>query len=124
LEANGCFRKIDVNGETEREASEREKPFPLQVADLSAQPDRRQRVDPAQAQQPPDGVRPRRTGYQLADRALQRVTADEQSVDRAEIVEHRELRGTVGELLGPATLAHTHRTADLLLSPKTNGGSS
>lgn len=70
----------------------------LPVADLGAQPDRGERVDPAQAAQPADGLRPRRPGHEFADRALQAVAAHDQRVDPAEIVKQREMRSPVAEL--------------------------
>ncbi len=55
----------------------------LEVGDLCAQPDRRERVDPAQAAQPADLQRPRRAGQQRGDLALELVAAMHERVDRA-----------------------------------------
>jgi hypothetical protein len=41
---------------------------------------------------------PRRVGHELADRVLERVAADDQRVDRAEIVDQRDLRAALAEI--------------------------
>src|SRR4029079_6876525 len=51
-----------------------------EVADLGAQPDRRQRVDPAQAAQPGDRRGPRRLVGYLGELVLDAVAAGEQDV--------------------------------------------
>src|SRR5437764_508081 len=58
---------------------------PRKVADL-AQPDRGQRVDPAQAAKPSHLPLPGRVGDQLADRCLERPATDLERVDRADIL--------------------------------------
>jgi hypothetical protein len=59
---------------------------PLEVADLGAQPNGREGVDPAQAPQPGDRLFPWRAGNQLGDELLQRVAADHDRVDRAKVL--------------------------------------
>jgi hypothetical protein len=90
----------------------------LEVADLGAQPDRRERVDPAQAAQPRDRLRPRRAGHELGDRGLQAVATDDQRVDRAEVVQQRDLRAARAEIDPgqPRAMARGPRTGGVLVA--------
>jgi hypothetical protein len=54
--------------------------------------------DPAQATRPGDRLFPRRAGDQLGDRLLERVAADHDRVDRAEILQQRDLRAALAEV--------------------------
>jgi hypothetical protein len=59
---------------------------PLKIADLDRQPDGRERVKPAQAAKTSDVLGPRRAFDQLADRPLERLGADLERVDRADLL--------------------------------------
>ena len=71
---------------------------PLEGADLGAQAERGQRVDPAQAPQPGDRHGPGRVGRELLELGLDPLTARQQHVVGVQVVGDRQLRGTVGEL--------------------------
>jgi hypothetical protein len=68
-----------------------------EVADLGAQPDRRQRVDAAQAAQPRHLLRPGAGGDEPVDHPLERVAAKQQRLDRAQVVVQRRLRRRLAE---------------------------
>ena len=59
---------------------------PLQLADLGAQPERGERVDPAQTPQPRDRVRARDGDRELCEVGLDLVAAGDQHVVRVQIV--------------------------------------
>jgi len=67
----------------------------LPLADLGAQPERGERVDPAQAAQPGDGVRARRARRQLGEVGLDLVTARDQHVVGVQLASHGRPRGVV-----------------------------
>src|SRR5439155_16227233 len=79
----------------------------LEVADLRAQPGGGERVDPAQAAQPPDLRRPWRVVEPRDDRALELVAPVHERVDRADRIGQRGLRGAVAEVqtAQPGTVA-------------------
>jgi hypothetical protein len=66
-----------------------------EVAHLGGEAYGVERVDPALAAQPRDGVRERREGHQFADRRFERVASDEGRVDRADVVGQRCLRAAL-----------------------------
>ena len=67
------------------------------LADLRAQPERGQRVDPAQASQPRDRVRARRAERELREVGLDLVAAGDQHVVGVQVVGQRRPRGMIGE---------------------------
>ncbi len=73
--------------------------------DRRAQPDRGERVDPAQAAQPADLHAPRRAGQQREDLALKGLAAMGEHVDRAlGILERRLRRRREHDLIQPAAV--------------------
>jgi hypothetical protein len=91
---------------------------PLELGDLGAEPDRRERVDPAQAAQPGDRLLPRRAGDQLGDDLLERVAADHDRVDRAEVLKQRHLRAALPqvELRQPSTVSDCPGAGGVLIA--------
>ena len=70
---------------------------PAEVADLRAEPGGGQRVDPAQAHQPPGALRPRGERQLLGDLTLELFATNQERLDRSAIVLERGL--------GPSLLA-------------------
>ena len=69
----------------------------VKLADLGAQPERGERVDPAQAPQPADCAGERRVGRERRELLLDPVAAGDQYVVGVQVVGDRQLRGAVGE---------------------------
>jgi hypothetical protein len=69
----------------------------IALADLGAQPERGERVDPAQASQPGDRDRERRLGRERGELALDPVAAGDQHVVGVQIIGDRQLGGAIGE---------------------------
>ena len=67
------------------------------LADLRAQPERGERVDPAQAPQPGDRVRARRAERELGEVGLDLVAAGDQHIVGVQVVGQRRLGGMIGE---------------------------
>ena len=69
----------------------------LEVADLGADAERRQRVEAVQAAQPRDDRRPGRVGGELGDGTIERVAAGEQDVVGVQVVGEETVRPSVCE---------------------------